>query len=129
MVPSYRRPQKRTCCLKCQVASKSPQGASMKNLELSRRNLAKLGLGAAAAGLASWRGLNIVPSARAEDMSDADSPFSDHASFAASFNAAYSFLDTMMDAYATGQTRRLIQSYSDQIGLESTAFVYDNAVA
>ena len=41
---------------------------------------------------------------------------------------AYLFLDTMMDAYAQGSTTRLSQSYSDEIGLESTAFVYDNAV-
>jgi len=34
----------------------------------------------------------------------------------------------MMDAYAQGSTTRLSQSYSDEIGLESTAFVYDNAV-
>lgn len=33
-----------------------------------------------------------------------------------------------MDAYAQGSTTRLSQSYSDEIGLESTAFVYDNAV-
>src|SRR5260370_19908128 len=34
----------------------------------------------------------------------------------------------MMDAYAGGSTTRLSQSYSDELGLESTAFVYDNAV-
>ena len=33
-----------------------------------------------------------------------------------------------MDAYAQGSTTRLSQSYSDELGLESTAFVYDNAV-
>lgn len=46
----------------------------------------------------------------------------------ADLDAAYSFLDLMMDAYATGPTLRLIQSYSDQQGLESTAFTYDQAV-
>jgi hypothetical protein len=35
----------------------------------------------------------------------------------------------MMDVYATGDTVRLTQSYSDQSGLESTAFTYDNAVS
>jgi hypothetical protein len=35
----------------------------------------------------------------------------------------------MMDAYATGDTVRLTQSYADQSGLESTAFTYDNAVS
>src|SRR6266851_403201 len=39
---------------------------------------------------------------------------------------AYLFLDTMMDAYERGFTTRLSQSYSDELGLESTAFVYDN---
>jgi hypothetical protein len=42
---------------------------------------------------------------------------------------AVTFQNTMMDAYASGSTVRLIQSYSDQSGLLSTAFTYDNAVA
>ena len=50
-------------------------------------------------------------------------------SLTASLEKAYSFLDVMMDAYAQGSTLRLIQSYSDQQGLESTAFTYDNAVS
>ncbi|MBO0862491.1 MAG: Tat pathway signal sequence domain protein [Chloracidobacterium sp.] len=45
-----------------------------------------------------------------------------------SFLRVYSFLDEMMDAYAQGATLRLIQSYSDQQGLLSTAFTYDNAL-
>jgi hypothetical protein len=44
-----------------------------------------------------------------------------------SLHRVYSFLDEMMDAYAGGATLRLIQSYSDQQGLLSTAFTYDNA--
>ena len=35
----------------------------------------------------------------------------------------------MMDAYASGSTVRLIQSYADQSGLQSTAFTYDSAVS
>ncbi len=46
-----------------------------------------------------------------------------------SVERAYRFLDFMMDAYQTGSTLRLIQSYSDQLGLQSTAFTYDNALA
>ncbi|MBV9280167.1 MAG: Tat pathway signal sequence domain protein [Chloroflexi bacterium] len=46
----------------------------------------------------------------------------------ASIDRAYSFLDFMMDAYQQGTTTRLTQSYSDQQGLQSTAFVYDNAL-
>jgi hypothetical protein len=49
--------------------------------------------------------------------------------FISSFDKAYLFLDTMADTYAQGETIRLIQSYSDQQGLRSTAFTYDNALA
>src|SRR5262249_59372793 len=51
----------------------------------------------------------------------------ENSNFTDSFHRAYSFLDEMMDAYAQGSTLRLIQSYSDQQGLLSTAFTYDNA--
>jgi hypothetical protein len=44
-----------------------------------------------------------------------------------SFQRVYSFLDEMMDAYAQGATLRLAQSFSDQQGLLSTAFTYDNS--
>jgi hypothetical protein len=46
----------------------------------------------------------------------------------ASANKGYQFQDMMMDAYASGSTVRLTQSYSDQ-ALGATAFTYDNAVA
>src|ERR1019366_1373847 len=46
-----------------------------------------------------------------------------------SIDDAIQFQNTMMDAYATGSTVRLVQSYADQSGLESTAFTYDNAVS
>jgi hypothetical protein len=46
----------------------------------------------------------------------------------ASIANALKFQNTMMDAYATGSTVRLAQSYSDQ-ALGATAFTYDNAVA
>ena len=45
-----------------------------------------------------------------------------------SISAAFTFQNLMMDAYATGATLRLAQSYSDQ-ALGATAFTYDNAVA
>src|SRR5260370_25912509 len=50
---------------------------------------------------------------------------------AKSVDLSYHFLNTMMDAYASGNTVRLIQSYSDQLfgaGFP-VAFTYDNAVA
>lgn len=46
-----------------------------------------------------------------------------------SIEGAFAFQDFMMDAYASGNTVRLSQSYSDQNGLLSTGFTYDNAVA
>jgi hypothetical protein len=48
--------------------------------------------------------------------------------FGASIERAFTFQNTMMDAYATGATVRLAQSYSDE-ALGATAFTYDNAVA
>ncbi|MFJ8196945.1 Tat pathway signal sequence domain protein [Streptomyces sp. NPDC096152] len=41
----------------------------------------------------------------------------------------YVFLDAAMDAYPEHGTTRLAQSYTDQAGLFSTAFTYDNALA
>ena len=46
-----------------------------------------------------------------------------------SIRGALGFQNQMMDAYASGSTVRLIQSYVDQSGLMSTAFTYDNAVS
>lgn len=46
----------------------------------------------------------------------------------ASIVRAFAFQNLMMDAYASGATVRLTQSYSDG-GLGATAFTYDNAVA
>ncbi len=42
---------------------------------------------------------------------------------------AYAFLDAAMDGYPAFGPNRLAQSYTDQSGLFSTAFVYDNALA
>jgi hypothetical protein len=46
----------------------------------------------------------------------------------ASIDRAFTFQNLMMDAYASGATIRLSQSYSDA-ALQATAFTYDNAVA
>lgn len=96
----------------------------MSGSELSRRALMQVGLRAAATtGLAAVGGVSV---ARADWT---NGPQFDGGQFHASVANSYAFLDTMMDAYATGSTVRLMQSYSDQIGLLSTAFVYDNALA
>jgi hypothetical protein len=49
-------------------------------------------------------------------------------SLAASLASAFSFQNLMMDAYVSGSTVRLSQSYSDA-ALQATGFTYDNAVA
>ncbi|HEY4817634.1 MAG TPA: hypothetical protein VIH67_09395 [Candidatus Acidoferrum sp.] len=96
----------------------------------SRRKLFQAGAAAAAAaGVAAIPGAALAPPAQ-ESASELESLFreGDQERFGRSLQNAYLFLDTMMDAYAQGSTTRLSQSYSDEIGLESTAFVYDNAV-
>ncbi|MBV9759941.1 MAG: hypothetical protein JO340_05210 [Acidobacteriaceae bacterium] len=101
----------------------------MPDSKVSRRTLFERGIGmAGAAGLVS---LGAPPAAKASQYSYTPelSVFGASAeNITASLDAAYNFLNTMMDAYATGSTIRLTQSYSDQQGLESTAFTYDNAV-
>jgi hypothetical protein len=101
----------------------------MTNCTISRRRLMKMGFGAAAAA-----GLISAPGTAA-GMTDSDSsPFTrddrdSHEHTSASHQRSYSFLGAMMDAYAQGSTLRLAQSFTDQQGLSSTAFTYDNAQA
>src|SRR5271165_5181389 len=94
--------------------------------DLSRRKFFGIGLGAAAvAGVAP---LSLTPVAHASPSNPL--PKSANAkAILESIGKAVDFLNTMMDAYASGATVRLIESYSDQGGLESTGFTYDNAVA
>ena len=100
----------------------------MTSVLFSRRKLLEAGAAAAAAaGTAAFPGVVL---ARPPQETPSDSPFPEGGGdrFRLSLQNAYLFLDTMMDAYAQGATTRLSQSYSDELGLESTAFVYDNAV-
>jgi len=96
----------------------------MKNSTISRRDLFGMGVGAmATAGLAP---LALTKNAYA---SGAGSPaVADGENYLASINKAFEFQEMMMDAYATGDTVRLTQSYSDA-ALGATAFTYDNAVS
>jgi hypothetical protein len=92
---------------------------------ISRRDFFGMGMGAAAtAGLAP---LALTKPAFAagttESLHRIDPP-----SYLGSIESAFAFQEMMMDAYATGDTVRLTQSYSDG-GLESTSFTYDNAVS
>lgn len=98
---------------------------------VSRRNILRFGLGAAA--VAGFAPLPLTRLAQAQTptipggvLQDA---IKDEAAYYASITKAVAFQNAMMDAYASGNTVRLIQSYADQSGLESTAFTYDNAVA
>ena len=96
----------------------------MEDHGISRRQLAKFGLGMAAmAGFTSLPCIHTVPAARAED-----SRFDGESGFEDALDNAYSFLNAMMDAYAQDSTVRLSQSYTDQQGLQSTGFVYDNSL-
>jgi len=102
----------------------------MENRGFSRRQLARLGLGMAAmAGFTSMPGIRSVPEARAQELAPhaEEVPFSDDSALD-SLDKAYSFLNSMMDAYTQGPSVCLSQSYTDQQGLQSTAFVYDNSL-
>ncbi|WP_214107227.1 hypothetical protein [Acrocarpospora catenulata] len=48
---------------------------------------------------------------------------------AGSADRAFRYLDTVLDAYRQGGELRLAQSYNNESGLMTTAFVYDNALA
>src|SRR5262245_46975072 len=92
---------------------------TMAHSEISRRRMMRMGFGAATtAGLVSLTG--GLTKAQITDAMNADSQtsfssindkgFAALERFAASFQAAYAFLDTMMDAYAQESTLRLVQS-------------------
>jgi hypothetical protein len=93
---------------------------------ISRRKFFGFGLGAAAA--AGVAPLGLTPPAQAAST-DPVTQRENASAFFGSIDKALDFQNTMMDAYATGDTVRMAQSYSDQSGLESTSFTYDNAVS
>lgn len=82
---------------------------------LSRRTLLAAGIGAAAMTALDPRSIRAQSPAR-NPMRGAFSM-----GFLASLEKAYEFLDSMMDAYASGRTVRLVQSYSDQAFLVNGA--------
>jgi len=91
------------------------------NTSVSLRKLLTFGVVAAAV-------LAFALSAEAQTLSNSGSVLPNTKTLKASIANAYLFQNTMMDAYASGDTVRLVQSYSDG-GLGATAFTYDNAVA
>ena len=97
----------------------------MPQAALSRRHLLALAPAAAAAA--------ALPSAAFAQSPTACSILTtaildDGPALIQSIGGAFTFQNLMMDAYATGQTLRLAQSYSDE-NLGPVAFTYDNAVS
>ena len=93
---------------------------------ISRRQLLGYGIGATA--LAGISPFSFTRTASAQTPASALSKAEDAKSYFASIDKAFTFQNLMMDAYATGNTIRLAQSYSDA-ALGATAFTYDNAVS
>ncbi len=98
---------------------------------LSRRDL--FGLASAATAAAALPSVFLAPPAQAQSTAvQAEAGFAagqiDAAALVRSVERAFAFQNLMMDAYATGTTVRLAQSYSDE-ALGATAFTYDNAVS
>lgn len=79
---------------------------------LRRRQLLTLSAAAAAAPLVGAPAAGAAPSRRTGPV-----------------DRAYHYLDGVQDAYQHGNTPRLLQSYNNESGLFTTAFVYDNALA
>ena len=97
----------------------------MSNQSLSRRRF--FGLGTSAAMIAGLpAGLTALPKSANAQPKPA-SLLGDLENLPDALNNAFTFTYQMMDAYASGATVRLCQSYSDQ-ALGATAFTYDNAV-
>jgi hypothetical protein len=92
----------------------------MKNISISQKLLSF--------GVVSALVLAFALSAEAQAFPNSGSVLPSTKTLKTSIANAYLFQNTMMDAYASGNTVRLVQSYSDG-GLGATAFTYDNAVA
>ena len=83
---------------------------------------------AGATGAVSTAGLGGRIASAAADKPLLEPSDSARLNLGGSLSRAYEFLTLAMDAYQQGSTTRLIQSYSDELGQGSTAFVYDNAI-
>ncbi|AEG43407.1 hypothetical protein L600_001100000180 [Isoptericola variabilis J7] len=93
---------------------------------LARRTV----LAAGAAGVAALAGAALAPAAGASTAAPLRTAPAGPSSRADSLARAQAFLDAATDAYPdVNPGARLPQSYADQLGLFSTAFVYDSALA
>lgn len=97
----------------------------MSKAVLSRRHLLALAPAAAAATALPSIAFAAAPSP-CSALASALIP--NAAALLDSLEGAFQFQDLMMDAYASGTTLRLAQSYSDE-ALGAVAFTYDNAVS
>ena len=99
----------------------------MSGTTLSRRTLLSLATSAAAgATLTAFPG--VPAQAQTATSAGISSLGNDAEALLSSIERATAFQNLMMDAYASGATVRLAQSYSDE-ALGATAFTYDNAVS
>jgi hypothetical protein len=94
---------------------------------LSRRSLIGAGLGISAAGIAAAASGQAL--AVGSDATGPDGAASAGAGPLSAPARGRAFLAAAMDAYSDHGSIRLTQSYTDQAGLFSTAFTYDNALA
>ena len=97
----------------------------MPEMQVSRRRF--FGLGTSAAVLAGMPAGLSIATGQAKAQQTTCGLLGGFEALADSVNNAVSFAYRMMDAYASGSTVRLSQSYSDG-GLQATGFTYDNAV-
>ncbi|MFI8835860.1 Tat pathway signal sequence domain protein [Streptomyces afghaniensis] len=96
---------------------------------VSRRSLIGAGLGITAAGIAA-AGSGQALAASSDDAAGRDGVAGSEGAGPLSAPArGRAFLAAAMDAYPDHGDIRLTQSYTDQAGLFSTAFTYDNALA
>jgi hypothetical protein len=107
-----------------------PAERLVSSVSVSRRNVLALPAVAAAAtvagpllvpGAAAAQTVSHAPSTTLRNLVDRD--------LAQPVNRAYAYLNTVQDAYVKGDEPRLLQSYNNESGLMTTAFVYDNALA
>src|SRR3954452_25281235 len=99
-----------------------PTNFSATSLPGSRRRMLTLPAAAAAPMAAP------VPAPRSASASCATRRLVDR-SLAGPVGRAYHYLDVVQDAYVKGGEPRLLQSYNNESGLLTAAFVYDNALA
>jgi hypothetical protein len=101
-----------------------PATFDLSSVPVSRRRLLALPAAAAAAAAAS----PLLPADPASASSDRPRHLVDPA-LEKPVARAYRYLDVVQDAYVKGAEPRLLQSYNNESGLMTAAFVYDNALA